>query len=257
MTRRRTIALASVVSILAVVIGAGLIIQHRKKGQHRVVQGTVEARLNWLYLIDAQGRRYWLKWMKPHLRSELVQCIEGELCSLEGTVWPSLKGTWYGPDGRVEMTEDLGGSDYVMAVDSAHRITDNKQEPAEQADGIAFLLEPQGSVRNTQIIIEGDTYEVAIITLSFGIENSSAEPVEVNIGQNIVPMHPDMKGQQGVFRLVKDKEGPYLVNVKPNDTQLLEIEFIQKPGSPSLSDHVLVSVPVGPYVLKVELNQAE
>lgn len=124
----------------------------------------------------------------------------------------------------------------------------------EHADDVVFLLGAEGTIKNTQIEIEGRRYEVSIITLSLGIENKSDETLNVAIGPNIQLIHPLVRTDQDLFKLLKKEKGPYAVRVKTNDTQFQELQFIQKPGTPPLTDHVLVSVVGGTYVQRVGLQ---
>ena len=130
-----------------------------------------------------------------------------------------------------------------------------KQESAEQENDMAFLLGTEGTIRNTQLLIEGKAHEVAIVTLSLGIENMSSEVIEVDISSNIQLIHPLAETKRDLFKLLKAKKGPYIVHVKPKDRQFRALEFVQKPGSPPLMDHILVSVPSGPYIQKVKLKR--
>lgn len=143
----------------------------------------------------------------------------------------------------------------VLALIVLNAGCDKKQKSSKQEDDMAFLLGAEGTIRNTQLLIEGKAHEVAIVTLSLGVENMFSEAQEVDISQNIQLIHPLVETERDLFKLLKDKKGPYTIHVKPKDTQFCELEFVQKPGSPPLTDHVLVSVAGGLYIQKVELKR--
>lgn len=138
MTKRK-IAISTAICALVLIITASLTIHQRQKnrkameGELRVVEGTFEHgklivnNSVYLYLVDAQNKYYWLKWMKPSVQYRIKDFCEGDLLSAEGTVWSSKTSKYIIPGGStIDMTDDFGGSDYVMLVDSIKKTKEDK-----------------------------------------------------------------------------------------------------------------------------------
>ena len=124
----------------------------------------------------------------------------------------------------------------------------------QQEGSVRFLIGEEGRIESRGIVVEGESYDVDVVTLTFGVENKSSEPLDVDVSQNVRLIHPYMLPEHDAFRLLKDSEGPYVIRVgSKRETLGIDLTFIQMPGSPRLDDAVMVSVAGGAYILTVEL----